>query len=72
LIPGKKIEQAWHFSEEGWPDDHFSTCLFALEATPKGTKLSFTQKEVPEVQFEALKEGWYTYYWNPILEFLSQ
>jgi len=26
LIEGKKIVQAWHFAEDGWPDDHFSIC----------------------------------------------
>jgi len=30
LDPGKKIVQAWHFKEVGWPDDHFSECTFLL------------------------------------------
>ena len=31
LIEGQKIVQAWHFAEDGWPDDHFSICTFDFE-----------------------------------------
>ena len=72
LVEGKKIEQAWHFAEEGWPEDHFSICTFLLETSPKGTKLSFTQTGVPEHKYDSLKEGWSTYYWKPIASFLEK
>ena len=71
LTEGKKIVQAWHFAEEGWPDDHFSTCTFLLEPTAKGTKLTFTQNGVPERNYESLKEGWHDYYWKPIVKYLE-
>ena len=71
LKENKSIEQAWYFQEEGWPDDHFSTCLFVLEKSPKGSKLTFTQKGVPESTYESLKEGWHQYYWQPIKEYLE-
>ena len=70
LVEGKKIVQAWHFAEDGWPDDHFSVCTFLLEPKTKGTKLAFTQSDVPTTAYDALKEGWYTYYWNPLTEYL--
>src|ERR1700679_1502918 len=47
LEPGKKIVQAWHFAEDGWPDDHYSTCTFVFETKGKGTKMQFTQTGVP-------------------------
>ncbi len=70
LIEGKKIVQAWHFNEAGWPEDHFSVCTFLLSPSAKGSKLTFTQSGVPAANFEALKEGWKTYYWDAISIFL--
>jgi activator of HSP90 ATPase len=70
LTEGKKIVQAWHFNEEGWPEDHFSTCTFLLEPSIKGTKLTFTQTDVPASTYESLSDGWKTYYWIPIEEYL--
>ncbi len=57
LIPKKKIVQAWHFAEDGWPDDHFSICTFEFEPSPSGTKLSFSYTGVPEHKYQALKNG---------------
>jgi len=71
LVENQKIEQAWHFEEDGWPEDHFSICTFLLEPSSKGTKLTFLQKEVPEHKVNDLKEGWYSYYWNPIRDYLK-
>jgi|SRR4030095_6977346 activator of HSP90 ATPase len=72
LVEGERIVQAWHFNEEGWPDDHFSVCTFLLEPNAKGTKLTFFQEGVPSSTFESLNKGWYTYYWNPIAEYLQK
>ncbi len=72
LTEGKKIIQAWHFAEEGWPDDHFSICTFEFKKEGKGTKLSFTQTGVPEHKIEALKQGWKDYYWKPMKAFLKK
>ena len=70
LVEGKKIVQAWHFEEEGWPEDHFSVCTFVFEKLGKKTKLSFTQTGVPEHKVDALKDGWKNYYWEPMKAFL--
>jgi activator of HSP90 ATPase len=48
LIEGRKIVQAWHFAEDGWPKDHFSICTFNIEAAGTKTKLKFLQTNVPE------------------------
>jgi activator of HSP90 ATPase len=72
LVEGKRIVQAWHFNESGWPDDHFSVCTFLLEPNSKGTKLTFIQTDVPSQNYDSLNEGWYTYYWNPIEQYLQR
>ena len=71
LVENNKIEQGWVFKEDGWPEDHYSVCTFLLEPSAKGVKMTFTQKGVPEHKAEDLKEGWYDYYWNPILQYLQ-
>jgi activator of HSP90 ATPase len=71
LKEGKKIVQAWHFAEKGWPEDHFSTCIFVFTKIKDGTRLSFIQKEVPEHKYESLKSGWKEFYWAPMKEYLQ-
>lgn len=72
LKKGEKIKQAWHFAEDGWPDDHFSICTFILEATADGTKLTFTQTGVPAHKIDSLKSGWKEYYWEPMKNYLKK
>jgi len=71
LKKGKKIVQGWHFAEDGWPEGHFSICTFLFEKVPTGTKLSFTQTDVPERNVESLKNGWKLYYWQPMKAYLA-
>ncbi len=71
LEPGKIIVQAWHFAEDGWPDNHYSICTFALAPAGKGTKLSFTQTDIPVHKAKALAGGWKEYYWEPIKAHLA-
>ncbi len=72
LVPNQKIVQAWHFEEDGWPDDHFSICTFIMEETDNKTKLTFTQTDVPLHKVAALTGGWQEYYWEPLAEFLKR
>ena len=71
LIEDKKIVQAWHFAEDGWPDDHFSTCTFLFESIGNKTKLTFLQTGVPAHKVEALKGGWKQFYWKPMKAYLK-
>ena len=71
LVEGKKIVQAWHFREDGWPDDHFSICTFIFEPVGNRTRLTFLQEEIPEHKAEELKAGWKEYYWQPMKEYLK-
>ena len=72
LDPGKKIVQAWHFDEKDWPKDHFSICTFLFEKEENGTRLKFSQTEVPSASSDAIMNGWYEYYWEPMALYLSK
>ena len=67
-----KIVQAWHFAEDGWPEDHYSICTFTFESIENKTKLTFTQTEIPAHKAEELERGWNDYYWEPIKEYLKK
>jgi activator of HSP90 ATPase len=71
LVEGKKIVQAWHFAEDGWPDDHFSICTFQFEKIGDKTKLIFKQSGIPEHKTESLKGGWKEYYWDAMKTYLK-
>ncbi|NVO20773.1 MAG: SRPBCC domain-containing protein [Bacteroidetes bacterium] len=71
LAENKKIVQAWHFAEEGWPDDHFSICTFLFEEKEGKTRLSFNQSGIPEHKVEDLKSGWKEFYWEPMRAYLA-
>jgi len=71
LIPGEKIIQAWRFDEDGWPEDHYSICTFHFKNTLDESILEFTQTNIPEQNIEALNEGWQTYYWEPMIEYID-
>jgi activator of HSP90 ATPase len=72
LTEGKKIVQAWHFAEEGWPDDHYSLCTFQFVQVGNKTKLIFVQTGVPENSVDSLKEGWKDVYWQPMKAYLKK
>lgn len=71
LVEGKKIVQAWHFEEEGWPENHYSTCTFLLQKDGNKTKLKFLQTDVPEVSVTSLKGGWKQFYWDAMKIYLK-
>jgi activator of HSP90 ATPase len=71
LKEGKKIVQAWHFEEDGWPDDHYSICTFQFERAGNKTRLSFLQTDIPEHKVGPLKEGWKQFYWEPMKAYLK-
>jgi activator of HSP90 ATPase len=71
LVEGKKIVQAWHFAEDGWPEDHYSICTFLFEKASQKTRLTFNQTGVPDHKVESLKGGWKEYYWNAIKDYIK-
>jgi activator of HSP90 ATPase len=72
LTEGRKIVQAWHFKEQGWPEDHFSICTFDIEKAGDKTKLRFIQTNVPEQTADSLRDGWKQFYWDAIKTYLKE
>ena len=70
LVPDKKIVQSWRYSD--WPEGHYSKATFLLEESQGGTKLTFTQTDVPEDLYEDVSQGWKDYYWQPMKEMLEK
>lgn len=69
LDPGKLIVQTWRAQD--WPADHFSTIKLQLLPTPKGTKVIFTQTDVPAGKAKSIAQGWKDYYWQPLKRYFS-
>ena len=72
IIPDKKIVQLWRAEEECWPKEHFSTISLDLEAEGAGTKINFTQTNVPEDCYDDIYKGWYDFYWDPLKEMFKK
>jgi activator of HSP90 ATPase len=70
LEPGKKIVQSWRGSD--WPKGHYSRVTFKFAKVASGTKLTFSQSDVPIEQYVAVKEGWQTFYWDKIKDYLNK
>ena len=70
LVPDKKIVQSWRYND--WPEGHFSKATFLFETSKGGTKMTFTQTEVPDDKYEDVAQGWKDYYWEPIKQLLEK
>ena len=69
LVEGKKIVQSWRAKD--WPKGALSTATFSLSKVPGGTKLSFTQTDIPEKLVDDMKNGWKEFYWAPLKKMLE-
>jgi len=72
LIQDKKIVQTWRGDGENWPKGYYSTITLILEPNDKGTLIKFSHVDIPEESYESVKEGWDTYYWEPLKEMLEK
>jgi activator of HSP90 ATPase len=70
LIPDKKIVQSWR--AEDWPEGHYSKAAFTFSRVAGGTKLTFTQTDVPADQYDSIAQGWRDYYWEPMKQMLEK
>lgn len=66
LVPGKKIVQTWRADD--WPAGHFSTVTLRLIKAPTGTKVLFSQANVPASKAKDIAQGWRDYYWQAMKE----
>lgn len=69
LVPGKKIVQRWRAND--WPEGHYSGLVIELEEDAEGTKLTLTQKNVPDDKADDIDDGWHQYYWKPMNDYFS-
>jgi len=65
----RKIVLAWRSSD--WTPRHYSIAQFTIAPTKGGTKLVFEQFGIPPEDFEGIREGWKSYYWAPMKEYLE-
>ncbi|MHA1914157.1 MAG: SRPBCC family protein [Promethearchaeota archaeon] len=72
LIQDKKIVQTWRSEGENWEKGYYSTITLILEPVDEGTLIKFKHTDVPEGAYESVKEGWTTYYWDPLKELLEK
>jgi activator of HSP90 ATPase len=61
----KKIVQQWYFGDQ--PEDSIVT--IKLFPDKKGTQVELNHKNIPDEDFESIKEGWNEYYFGSIKEF---
>jgi len=70
LVPDRKIVQSWRYSD--WPIGNYSVVTFELKEIEGGTRLVFTQTDIPEYRFEDIKEGWKEYYWKALKAYFKK
>lgn len=69
LDPDRKIVLAWRSS--GWAKGHYSIAEFSFKKFRGGTKLTFEQFGIPPGDYKDIANGWKTYYWKPLREYLG-
>ena len=62
LVPGKKIVQKWRGDD--WTEGHYSIATFKMKKIDGGTRLEFTQTNVPEEHYKSIYDGWFEHYWE--------
>lgn len=70
LIPDKKIVQSWRTSD--WDEKEISTITLELVKDIGGTKLEFSQINIPDRDCENIQNGWNQYYWEPMQKYFSK
>ena len=64
LEKGKKIVQKWTSTD--FPKGHYTEVVFEFKKQGDGTKLIFTQNNVPDENYADIKKGWIEFYWKPM------
>lgn len=70
LIPGKLIVQSWWASD--WDlSETISTFILLFKQKGNDAVEYMTHANVPDANYESLKEGWNLYYWKPWKVYLA-
>jgi activator of HSP90 ATPase len=69
-IPSRLIVQSWRSTNFN-PDDPDSTLI--LNFVPEGSsgRIDLIHLDVPEADFQGVKEGWEKFYWTPWRRYLG-
>jgi activator of HSP90 ATPase len=71
LERARLIVQEWKTSE--WPDGYPPSRLeFRFAAKDDGTEVTMVQSDVPALQAENYRQGWFDYYWKPLEEYFAK
>lgn len=69
LIPNKKIVQEWRASD--WDEGLVSKVTFELFSENEGTKLVFSQENIPHDKVDEITNGWKEFYWEPLQNYFK-
>lgn len=69
LETDRKIVQEWTSTD--FPKGHKTEVTFEFLPTKTGTKLVFTQTNVPDENYEEIAKGWKDFYWTPLKTMLG-
>lgn len=67
FVPNKKIVQEWYFGEQ--PEASIVTMI--LHADKGGTSLELRHKNIPEEDYEEIREGWDNSYMGSLADFFD-
>ena len=70
LIKDKKILQAWTSTD--FPKGYVTEATFEFKKVSEGTKLIFTQSNVPVKNLKDIANGWKKFYWQPLQKWLDK
>jgi activator of HSP90 ATPase len=70
LVPDKKIVQQWRGSD--WPEGHYSVITFEFKKIDRGTRLDFTQTNIPELLYDDVAQGWKEWYWEKLKTYFAK
>lgn len=66
-----KIVQTWR-TEDFEEDDPDSRVTFTIHRAERGSRLTMVHANVPDREYEALKQGWIDFYWTPMKAYLEK
>ena len=70
LENGRHIIQEWKTTE--WPKGYKPSMLeFTFIPKKNGTEVTMVQTNVPAIQAENYKKGWFDYYWTPLKKYFK-
>jgi activator of HSP90 ATPase len=71
IIPNRMIVQAWR-STNFKPSDPDSILILEFSREGSGGRVDMVQANVPEVDYDGVKNGWPAYYWKPWKKYFTK